>query len=641
MSQEDKNKLNRIEELKSKLFSKNYKIKPEHHDGFSFHTKKDVPDSWDSLDSVRLRNDKNFFSKTSMFKRIFVFSIIFFILAIGYASYMFFGGGITVSNDNIDISVLGNTFVAGGEELPLIIGITNKNSSPLELVDLVVEYQKSSSDDSPQNVERLRQSLGVIPSGSVKNENIKVILFGEQGSTRKIKISIEYRVEGSNAIFVKEKFYNVSINSSPINLSIDIPGEITPNQDLTFSIKETLNATSSTSKMLLRVDYPVGFQFTSAIPAPSFGNNVWDLGNLAPGVDRDISITGKMIDVFDGEEKTFKVFTGSQSETDKSIIGIVFNSLGKTVSIKRPFIEARLFINGVYKSQYTADTKSTILGDVHWANNLDTKIDDLEIRAKISGNAVNRKTIKTSDGFYSSLEDTIIWNKNFNQEFQEINPGDYGSLTFSLSPMSSVLGQILSDPTINIQVSISGKQSQGSNAINQLNNSESKTIRIISDLGLATKLLYYSGSFKNTGPIPPKAEQETTYTAVWTISNTANNISKAQVRATLPPWVRFMGTISPQGEDLSYDTYTKEIIWNIGLIPKGIGITSSGREVSFRVAFTPSLSQVDTSPVVINDTVLTGHDDFANVDVRINKASLSVGLTNDPGFPSSGDRVVE
>ena len=95
-----------------------------------------------------------------------------------------------------------------------------------------------------------------------------------------------------------------------------------------------------------------------------------------------------------------------------------------------------------------------------------------------------------------------------------------------------------------------------------------------------------------------------------------------------------------KSEDLTYDNNTNEIVWNVGTIPPGTGITGAGRQVSFQVELTPSLSQVGTSPVIINDATLTGHDDFANVDVRVNKTSLDTGLSNDTGFPFGGDRVV-
>ncbi len=641
---DEREKLNRIEDMKTKLNNKNYEASHEYRNSFVFKNDRDVPDSWgDKKKNNFFDFQEKFFKKTSMFKKFFTYSIIFFVLALAYASYMFFAGGNTVSNNNIDISVLGSTFTAGGEELPLQIEITNKNNAALELADLLVEYPKSSSGDLTGETEHLRESLGSIPSGGIKNDNIKVTLFGEQGSIRPIKISLEYRVAGSNAIFVKEKLFEVTVSSAPIDLSIDAPTEASPNQDVTLSVKATLNATKSASKILIRFDYPVGFQFQSSVPSPSFGNNVWSLGDLSPGAEKEIKVTGKMIDVSDGEEKTFHIFSGSENDSDKSLIGIVFNSLGHTLLIKKPFIEAKVMINGVYQSEYAVDSSTPISANVNWVNNLDTKVNDLEIRAKIYGNALNRKTINAQSGYYNSSLDTIIWDKNSQKSFAEVNPGDSGSVDFKFSPLSlfSSAGGMLSEPIVNIEVSISAKQPMEGNEIQKLDNSESKIIRIISNVGFTTKVLHYSGAFTNTGAMPPKIENETTYTIVWSLSNTANNISGAQVRSTLPSWVRFVGPISPPTEDLTYNPSTREIIWNIGGIPKGTGITGGDRDVSFQIGFTPSLSQVGTMPTLINDATLTGHDDFAKVDIRVNKVPLNTLLQDDPTFIGTQAKVVE
>ncbi|MCX6752697.1 MAG: hypothetical protein NTZ87_04350 [Candidatus Nomurabacteria bacterium] len=649
MQSDDRNKLNRIEELKSKLFSKNYQPKIEHRDTFTRFRRKNVPDVWE--DGVKATasdatSSEKFFMKTPIFKNFFFFSLAFFILAIGYATYVFFAGGNTVSNDNIDISILGNNFTAGGEDLSFIVEITNKNSSALDLADLVVEYPKHSSvsgTDSSAETETLRQSLGAIPAGAVRDENMKVVLFGEQGSVSSVKISLEYRVEGSNGIFVKTKSYNVTISSTPLNLSIDAPATVSSNQDITLKVKVTLNATTTASKMLLKLDYPVGFQFRSAVPAPSIGNSTWNLGDMAPGVERDISITGKIFDASDGEQKVFHISSGSQSSTDKSVIDVVFNSLPYTITIKKPFIEASLFVNGVSGREFATNTKTPVQGEIRWVNNLDTKVNDLVIKAKISGNAVNRQTINAQQGFYDSSIDTITWDKSSKNGFDVVNPGDSGSVSFSVSPLSlySGSGGILSNPIINVDISISGKQLVSGYATTDLNNSDSSVIRIISDVGFSTKALYYSGPFTNTGPIPPKVGAETSYTIVWSLSNTANNISKSVVHSTLPSWIRFVGPVSPSGEDLTFNPSTKEIVWNIGGIPNGTGITATTRSVSFQIAFSPSLSQVGATPIIINDAVLTGHDDFANVDVRVGKSSLRTQLDNDPLFPPAGGVVTE
>ncbi|OGI95590.1 hypothetical protein A2917_03505 [Candidatus Nomurabacteria bacterium RIFCSPLOWO2_01_FULL_42_17] len=649
----DRDKLNRIEELKAKLFSKNYQTKIEHRDKFSHPKRSDVPEVWEegeNLGTGPTAYTQRFFMKTSMFKNFFIFSSVFFVLTLLYASYVFFAGGNTVSNDNIDISILGNNFTAGGEDLSLIVGITNKNSSALDLVDLVLEYPRGSSANSADGgagssagVERFRQSLGTIPSGGVRNENLKIVLFGEQGSVRTIKISLEYRVEGSNAIFVKEKSYDVTISSTPLNISVDAPATVSPNQDITLNIKATLNATNTVPKMLLKVDYPAGFKFESSVPATTLGNNVWSLGDLPPGAERNISITGKMLDVFDGEEKIFHITSGSQGVGDKTMIDVIFNSISHIVAIKKPFIEAKLFINGVSGREYTTNAQSPVHGEIRWVNNLDTKVNDLEIRAKISGNAVDRKTIKADGGFYDSSKNVIIWDKHSEDGFSEINPGDSGAANFSVSPLSlfSATGEMLSSPTITIDISISGKQLVSGYTAADLNNSNTSIIRIISDVGLNTKAFYYSGPFTNTGPIPPKVEKTTTYTIVWSVSNTANNISRGVVRSTLPSWIKFVGAISPSNEDLNYNPSTREIVWNIGNIPRGTDITGLPRSVAFQISFTPSLSQVRTTPIIINEAVLTGHDDFANVDVRASKGSLRTQLSSDPQFPSAGGTVVE
>ena len=642
MPPNDEDKLNKVEELKKKLFSKNYQVKTGHHGDFTYVNKKNVSESWPQ-EEPRSNPAGKLPVQTPIFKKFFFFSLGFFVLAALYASYTFFISGNVVSNDNIEISVLGNTFTGGGEDLTFIVGIANKNNSPLELVDLVVEYPKSSVDNLLGENERFRRSLGTIPAGESKNESVKVVLFGEQGSVRPIRIYIEYRVEGSNAIFVKEKIHEVSINSTPVELFLDAPTTLSPNQDINLAVKAILNSVRPVSNILIKIDYPVGFQFVSAVPAPSLGNNIWSLGDLAPGSERNITIKGKMIDVFDGEEKTFRVWSGLQSEKDKSAIEVVFNSLAHTMLINKPFVDAKLFINGVYQRDYAVNSKDKITGEIRWANNLDTKISDLQIRAKIYGNAVNRKTIAAQRGFYDSLEDVIIWDKNSQNELKEVNPGDSGTMVFSLSPASlfSASDGILANPLINIEVSISGRQALAGYEIKELKNSEFKEIRIISDISLLTKVLYYSGPFTNTGPIPPKIGQETTYTVVWSLSNTSNNILNTQVRSTLPSWVKYLNQVSPTAEDLTFNAFTKAIIWNAGMVKKGAGITEGNREVSFKIGFTPSLSQLDTIPILVKDTILTGHDDFANVDVRVSKTPLSTNLTGDPSFPNNGAKVQE
>ncbi|MDQ3076083.1 MAG: DUF11 domain-containing protein [bacterium] len=645
MLNDDRNKLNRLEELKRKLSNNSYKTKLEYYDSYSPEHHKDVPESWKD-EKIKPVDEFHTTMKPSIFKKFFVFSIFFFLLAAAYVAYQFLAGGNTVSNENINIAVLGNTFTAGGEVLPLQVEITNNNNSALELVDLVVEYPNGSSlreNGNGSDTERMRTSLGTIPSGGVRSENMNIILFGEQGSTHDVKISIEYRVEGSNAIFVKDKGYQVTISSTPIDLVVDGPTEVNPGEDITLKIRMTLNASRPALGMLVKAEYPLGFQFIKATPSPTLGNNVWSLGDLSPGAENNITIVGKMVDVTDGEEKTFKVYTGSQAKNDKATIGVVFNSLSYAVMVQKPFIATKLFINGVYDRDYAIDSRTPILAEIKYTNNLGTKINDLEIRAKISGNSFNRNSLRAPRGYYDSINNTVIWNKDYDTELTEIAPYETSTVAFSVLPLSlfAAGGRFTNQPVINIDIAITGKQLLEGSVIKKLENSESKVVRITSDLGFSTKALYYSGAFNNTGSIPPKAESETTYTMVWSLTNSANNVSKAQIKSSLPPYIRFVGTINPASEDLTYNASTREIVWNIGGVPIGTGISAASREIAFQISFTPSLAQIGEVVKLINEAILTGHDDFANVDLRVSRQFLNTSLTNDPLFPKNGAKVVE
>lgn len=641
MALNDKNKLNKIEELKGKLFSKNYETHIEHRDGFAPVGHKELRDSWGDED-VKAEASGNFFTKTSMFKKLFIFSLAFFALSIAYAVFVFFAGSNTVSNENIDITVLGNNFTAGGEDLDLIVGITNRNSSSLDLVDLVVEYPTGSAVGTTSDTERLRKSLGTIPAGAVRNENLRLVLFGEQGAVRPIRIILEYRVAGSNSIFVKEKIYNVNINSTPVNISIKAPAFVSPNQTIDLEIITGLNATRPAEKMLVRVDYPVGFKFIRSTPAPFFSNNVWSLGDLPPGAEHTLLISGQMIDVFDGEEKTFNVESGSQSTSNKSVIGVVFNSARHTVAVSKPFIEAGLSINGVAEREYAVDAKTPLNVEISYANNMDTRLDDLKISAKLSGNAFNRNTVRVQQGYYDSSKDTIFWDRTTQNALRQIDPGDSDAVSFSVSPLSlySPSTPMLSSPQINIAVDVEASQSIEGIDQNKLENSAGATVRLISDVGFTPKALHYSAPFPNTGPIPLKAEQPTTFAIIWSLTNTSNSISQAEVVSSLPSWVTFEGAVSPVGENLTYNATTREIKWRADRIQRGAGLGATpARAVAFKVSIKPSVSQVGTAPLLINEAILTAHDDFANVDVRVRAGALSTRLESDPAMPLNGGTV--
>lgn len=579
-------------------------------------------------------------SHPSFFKKFFFFALGFAGLAIIIALITFFSGGNTVSNNNIEIRVLGNSFTAGGEELSLQVEIVNKNSTSLELADLFIEYEKGGDASSGAGKVREIQSLGTVNAGAPTTKNLFVTLYGEEGSVKNIDFTLQYRIRGSNAIFVKKEIFPVTISSAPIVLTVDAPENVSPNQKLSFTVKMKSNARDTVRGMLLSIEYPSGFRFDTATPQATSLNNVWNVGDLAPGAEREITVAGTIFGS-DGEDRAFRIYAGAASAKDASKIGVVYNSKLQVVSLVRPFIAAHLAINGSMAETVPVASGNTVRGTINWQNNLPTRITDAEITVALSGNALNSSSVRASDGFYDSARQVIVWNKTTSRDLGSIQPSDQGTLDFSfdIAPLWGSGQNTTVRPSVKLSVSIKGKQPEEGGAVSEVSNFEERVAVVSSDLGFSAQAFYNNGPFTNIGPIPPQAGQPTTYTITWGITNSANALSDALVLSTIPTYVEWVGTTSPSSESIEYDATTRSIRWKAGQVPSGAGLSGGPKTVSFQVRLNPSASQKGSTPKLILDTSVSARDTFTGESLSTSKPALSTRLDNDSGFPPGGEVV--
>lgn len=616
----------KIEKIKHRLYDPIDTVSHRIHEGTLHTINHKVESEWrneelnNSLNNMRK-------PKTSIFKKFFIIAIMFFFGAAAFSLYTFYKGGVSVSSDNIDIIVTGNAFTKGGEELPLGIEIINRNNASLELANLIVSYPSGASDD-PADVVRLpRINIGMIKPGETITKNVKVILFGDEMSNRNIKISLDYHPEGSNAIFTKEKDYIVNVSSSPLSLSIEAPKTVTSDQPISFTVKATLNTSLPSTDTMMRLTYPNNFIYESAIPEPSYGNSMWSLNDLSLTNPVSVIVSGRII----GEEQdqqVFHVYAGTIKQADKSTIDVVYNSLLHTIIITKPFLEANILVK---------DTSS--LGEIMnvritWANNLPNRITDGEIIANVSGNVLDRASIESSGGFFDSLNNRIIWDKNSNSNLSEIEPGDKGEVAFSMRSIPSLAGQsTIKDPQISIDVSIRARESSFGSTYTEVNNFSKKIVKFLSDFQIVSSATYKEGSF------PPKVETETKYNVTWSLLSGSNAISGALAKSVLPVWVKWIGN-SSQRENITYNEFTREVIWTIGALRANTGGLNS-REATFTIALNPSISQVGSTPQLMKEVFITGTDLFTGTLIKNKYIPINTLLLEDPNFQFGFERVVQ
>ncbi len=604
----------------------------------------DTPTGWaDSQASSTPLMSRISFSKKhhTVAKWLFGVAALFFVIALGIAVFFVTGDRNVLSANKIDITVTGPSSVSAGEVVPLAIEIKNDNASTLEVADLLIEYPTGtrSAEDVSQELLRSRMGLGDLAPGSNTATTAKAIIFGEEGTKQQIVVSLEYRVAGSNAIFVKERAFVVEIDDSPVALSVEAPVSINSGDDVTLELTVRSNSTAPIENVIIKAEYPFGFEFTSSSPDTVFGENVWSLGDLEPEGERTVIVRGKLEGQND-EERIFRFDLGVEEGEDLTDIGTSFAQAEHTIRIARPFIDLGLAVDGNTGDHFTSGVGQDVDLDITWRNNLSGKLADGIVQLVVTGNGVDEKHLRAGTGFYDSAKNTITWDKRTVPSLALFEPGETGRATVGLRALVSedLAGRIV-NPQIDLALSFRGMPVSESDVPEQVRTESVGTIRIDTDATLNETLFHDDGPLTNSGPIPPRVETETTYTVLWEVSSSVNDVTGAHVSAQLPPYVSWKGIVSPADEDIVFDPSTGELEWTVGTVRAGAGYSGSTRSVAFQIGLIPSVTQEGSAPVLIQDATFTGTDGFTGSSVSDSQPERTTIIDGDSGFKQSDGRV--
>lgn len=627
----------RIERLKKSLYSRNTVDAPAEQRSNINPTGVEAPTSWGAPKSFEYTVDSMSKGRNnSFFNKFLLISAVVFLASLGAAYYMFSGGFNTISPNNLDVKIIAPSLISSGEELPIGLTVINGNKVDLQDVYLIVDYpQGTQAIDSDRALTHDRISLGTIASGSSASNSLRQILFGEKDEQKDFNFTVEYKVKGSNATFSKEKSYSLAIGSSPVLLSVDYPKEVNSGQDMTIKINLTSNSSVTLKNALVKIDYPYGFTYGSSSLKPLRNNSVWNIGDMANGDKKTLEITGVMIGQ-NQEDKTFKINVGSQSATNVSDIESSLAENDITVGIRKSFFDL-----GITSGKGVPTKMGGIAtANIKWDNTLLEKIVNAKITVTLGGNALDRSRVTPgNNGYYKSIENYVMWDKNGLTDLGSISPGDGGSVFLSMGTVGNQNQNApIKNPHIDLHVAISGYR--GTSDGEEVKSDGDISIKLQSITNFTAKSYRSIGPFANTGPIPPKAETESTYTITWVITNANNDLNSSVVTAKLPESVSWKGVISPSSEKIAYNPDDRSVSWNVGNVSAGSGYSSSARSVSFQIGLVPSLSEVLTTPDLVTDINFSGTDTYAGSRINMPAATVSA-QTADPDYKSTDSVVVK
>ncbi len=553
----------------------------------------------------------------------FIVALLFFLVSLGGVAYFFYFGGNSVSVDKIITDIQGPTTIAGGDTVPLLLTITNKNSVAIENATIEIDFPNGTRNatDVLSAYPRYVENLGTLASGATVTRSVKAIMFGREGQSLALPTSLSYSTLGSNAVFVKKSSYGLTISSTPLSLSVDTLAETVSGKPITLTLLLRSNATTPLPDVVLTGAFPFGFSVvSSSIP---LSNSSFFIGTMLPGAQKTITLTGTLVGQ-DKEQRVFHFTIGTAKSAKDHTLAVSYMTQESTIAITAPFINTSIAINGDTRENAVVSPGSNQNVTISYANTLSTSITNATVEIAISGTAVDYESIRAQSGFYRSADHTIVFSRDSDSVLAMLAPGasGIGAFTFSTLPLST----FVSAPTIMFTISVSGTRVGQTNVPEQISSSVTKTAKVATTVALGASSLHSSGSLSTSGPVPPRANTPTTYTIVWNLQNKGSAVAGGSASATLPGYVAYTGATSGAGS-FSYDTSSHTVSWNTGDLAQGSSVQGA-----FQVSLTPSSSQKGSVPALTGAVSFSGYDRFAGVTVTATADPATTETKGDPGY---------
>jgi|GEM_PF-3334297 hypothetical protein len=470
---------------------------------------------------------------------------------------------------------------------------------------------------------RYRFDVGTILGKKDGKITLDMRFWGEEGNDQKVDVVLNYRPDKGTIFFDAKTDFIVKIEGSVFTLRISGPPHAVNNKKTDLFLEYANDGDTELKDVRVVVEYPEGFTFEWSDVKPSESNNIWDLETLGIGEVGKIQIGG-LITGFDGETKNFKAYLGSKQ--DSNLVKYSKTSTNLTISsailsIYQTVNEARNFMGGwggqlSFRLQYKNTTSYSLRG--------------VTIEANLTGDILDLESLFVDFGTFEYKKKKITWNSAGVPNLAVLGPGQGGQVSFRIMTKKSKEMAIDGPEKRNFTAKSLAKinipsvpSSLGGVAVSVDDDVE---VRIGTDVNLYTKGYYFDGPIENSGPIPPKVGETTTYTVEWQMVNSVNDVGDIKITSILPLYMRWRGNVSPLGERMAFDPETNVITWEIDKLNAGTGYYLPVRKVAFQVEITPVPSMVGTSPTIFSSSVLEGRDLFTDRILKTTDDPVSTNL---------------
>jgi len=548
--------------------------------------------------------------------------IIIFILILGTAAgilgFYYYQKNI-YSKEVLKLEILGPEETQAFEEIEYLVKYKNNGNITLEELEIIFQFPENSLPSDGETLTVVKDLEDIYP-GEEKTISFKVRLVGKENETSKSEATLRYRPKNLKAFYESKTTFTTKIKSTPLTFEFDIPSKAESGREIQFSLNYFSNADWPLSNLRVKIEYPSGFEFIASQPQ-ALEKTEWDLPILNKAEGGRIEIRGKLT----GEIKEQKIFRATLGIWQDGEF-ILLKETVRGVEILKSSLSIFQQVNGF--SQYIASPGDFLHYEIFFRNIGEGPFQDLFLVVTLEGRAFDYETIKTEFGQFNKGDNSIVWDWRQVPKLRFLGQGDEGKVEFWINLKKDWEQSSIQDKNFTLKNKIILSQVK-----------EEFETKINSRLEISQKGFFQDEIFGNSGPLAPKVGESTTYTVIWQAKNYYNDVKNVKIKATLSSGVKLTGRISPENSRLTFDSQSKEIIWELGDLQAGTGNITPAPNVAFQISFTPDFSQRGLIPLLVSQAKIIGEDYWTGGNLEVTSPAIDTALPDDPTVNEEMGRV--
>lgn len=578
------------------------------------------------------------FLKTNMIKIIGVFLILLALILGGI--FVMSGGNFTQSG--VVVSLNGPDQISSGEIINYEVKYSNNTEQLIEKAVLSIFLPNDVyviATDSYEETNIIKIPLGDVEAGYSNIYNLRLILVGQTDSLKLIKANLEYSPRGVDTRLTNEAQINARVVSAPLDIVVERPQNISPNQNIKYVIKYNNTKDDVIEGARLSLKMPEGFTLQDATPDLISGKYI-NIERILPGEEGEILLTGQMRGAT-GQAKSLRVGVELPLLLGDSASYKEVQYVEDVVELAKPPLSFSATING--NDNYIASLGDNLSYDIKITNDTQVAFNNLILSIEFAGNMFDTSKLD-ANGQIRSGGRIVYYDVTNLSELGILESGESIVVPVKIGVAKAFpLFTQATDDDLLLRVRLESDAVPVGLSADVLPFSVEKRSKIAIGATFDAKVFKQYSDFVGLGDFPPKVGQESQFVISLKSLSPTTSLRNMVMTAKLGSGVKWLDrtrVVAPVINPINYDSRLNTITWRIGDVPMGSGGSDITKNIEaiLMLAVTPSENQLDSEPVLLQDMVFEGTDVLKNQPYRFNVRSVTTRKVEDR---AGSGRVVE